>query len=461
VTGVLTRACRTSALRAARTALTGALAVLAIGVSPSIVNAQQMVTVRGIAYDSLRGDPLGGAIVSVTGIGKTTVADRRGRFEVDSVPPGTYTFVMNHDAIDSLGLPAVSSRITVTDGRREVRLAIPSFGAFWATACAGSPPRDSILVYGSVRRATDQAPVANATVDLAWIDLGVRGRKDVTQQVRTLSVTTDANGSYGFCGAPKGAGLRIQAAGDQYASGVIDLPPSEDHVRWRHLTVGPLLSLDSTRVGSIAGTVLSGGMPFSNARVVMDEVPEVRTDDEGRFTLANVPAGTRQFQVLGVGMDAVVQTVDVTLNEQAVVAVNIERVTTLAAARVTGTAFIRHMAEGLEERKKSSFGVFLDSTDFVGHGTARTAFESIAGLKVVPVNRAYVLMLKESAVRECAANVFIDGVRQFVQDQIWSLNPEDLRAVEVYKRGSSVPPEFQVLRSTCGSVAIWTRRTFP
>ncbi|HVZ50241.1 MAG TPA: carboxypeptidase regulatory-like domain-containing protein [Gemmatimonadaceae bacterium] len=436
--------------------------VACLAAVPAAGAAQQAgVAVHGIAYDSLRGGPLDGAIVSITGIGRTTVADRRGRFQIDSVPPGTYTFVMNHDAVDSLGLPAVSSRLMVTDGRAEIRLAIPSFGAFWSAGCARPAPRDSILVYGAVRRAGDLAPVAGAKVELAWIDLGVKGRRQVTQQVQTLSVTTDANGSYGFCGVPKGAGLRVRASTDRTASGVVDLPPNPDRVRWRALTVGPLVSLDSTQVGTIAGVVMRGSTPFANARVVMDEVPEVRTDDQGRFTLYNVPGGTRQVQVLGVGMDAVTRTVDVVVNSRTDIVVNMERVTTLAAARVTGTAFIRHMAEGLAERRKSSFGVFLDSTDFVGQGTTRTAFESVAGLKVTPYGRNYFLVLKEGALNDCAANVFIDGVRQMDQEQLWSLNPGDIKAVEIYKRSSTVPPEYQVLRSTCGSVAVWTRRTFP
>lgn len=416
---------------------------------------------RGIAYDSLRGQPLDGAIVSIVGTGKTTVADRRGRFQFDSVAPGTYTFVMNHDALDSLGLPAMSSRQDVIDGRAEVRIAIPSFDTFWSAACGRRAPRDSVLVYGTVRHAGSLAPVAHARVQLAWMDLDVRNRKQITQQAQTLTVAADSNGAFGFCGAPRGPSLRIRASTDSAASGVIDLPSGQDRVRWRPLTVGMLVSLDSAQVGTVDGVVMRGAAPFAGARVIVDEQPEVRTDDQGKFTVYNVPGGTRGIQVLGVGADAATRTVDVTVNSRTSVVINLERMTTLAAARVTGTAFIRRMAEGLAERRKSSFGVFLDSTDFVGHGTARTAFESVPGLKVMPSGRNYLLVLKEGALNECAANIFLDGVRQMDQERLWSLNPGDIKAVEVYKRSSTVPPEFQVARSSCGSVAVWTRRTFP
>lgn len=112
--------------------MTARLRVAACVLAAQAAAAQStLVSVHGTAYDSLRNTPLDGAIVSVTGTGRTTVADHRGRFQLDSVPPGAHTFVMNHDALDSLGLPAVSSRVTVTDGRDDIQLAIPAFATFW------------------------------------------------------------------------------------------------------------------------------------------------------------------------------------------------------------------------------------------------------------------------------------------------------------------------------------------
>jgi len=153
--------------------------------------------------------------------------------------------------------------------------------------------------------------------------------------------------------------------------------------------------------------------------------------------------------------------VDVAVNRTTDVVVQVDRVTTLSAARVTGTPFIRHMAEGIADRQKLSFGTFLDSTDFAGHGTTQTAFEGVAGLVVRPAGRQYLLLLKESAANQCAANIFVDGVRQMDQERLWSLSPDEVKAVEVYRRATQVPPEFQVVRSSCGSVAVWTRRVFP
>lgn len=445
--------------RSWRLAAAAFLAVLMPYASPA---QQPPVTVRGLAYDSLRSEPLSGAVIAVSGTGRTTVTDRRGRFEIDSVAPGSHIVTMNHDALDSLGLTGVSTRVDVTDGRTEIRLAVPSVGAFWKSACGRGAPRDSILVYGTVRLAKDQAPLANATVELGWIDLAVKGKKQVVQQMQSLKAVTDANGGYGFCGVPNATRFRIRASTATAASGVIDLAPSADRVRWRDLGVGPLLVLDSSQVGTISGVVLrAAGVPLANARVVVDGAADVRSSADGRFTLRNLPVGTRQFQVTAVGLDPVTRIVDVAVGRTTEVVVLAEKVTTLAAMRITGPPFIRRMAEGIAERKTLAFGVFLDSTDFMGKGTIRSAFDGAAGITVRPNGRDYILVLKESAATDCAANLFVDGTRQPDHERLWSLRPDEIKAVEIYRRGSTVPPEFTVTRSTCGAVAVWTRRTFP
>ena len=104
---------------------------------------QPLVTVRGLAYDSLRAEPLGGAVIAVSGAARPTVTDRRGRFEIDSLLPGSHTFTMHHDALDSLGLTGVSARVEVTDGRSEIRLSVPSLATFF---------QDRMRAYPSTRQ---------------------------------------------------------------------------------------------------------------------------------------------------------------------------------------------------------------------------------------------------------------------------------------------------------------------
>jgi len=60
----------------------------------------------------------------------------------------------------------------------------------------------------------------------------------------------------------------------------------------------------------------------------------------------------------------------------------------------------------------------------------------------------------------CRANVYVDGVQMHFDETIsidQSIPMQWIEAIEVYRRASEVPAEF-LSRSTCGVVAVWTRR---
>src|SRR5205823_3647379 len=116
------------------------------GRSPSLV------TVRGLAYDSLHIRPLTGAFIVLAGTSRSATSDSAGRFAFDSVTPGPHRFVMQHDVLDSIGMSGAVAQVSVTDGRDTIRVAIPSFGTLWRAACP-SPmaPSDSSLVFGTIR----------------------------------------------------------------------------------------------------------------------------------------------------------------------------------------------------------------------------------------------------------------------------------------------------------------------
>src|ERR1043166_4720222 len=65
----------------------------------------QTITVHGVAFGSLHARPLAGAFVSVVGTNFMATSDGKGRFTIDSVRPGTYVIAMQHDVLDSIGLP--------------------------------------------------------------------------------------------------------------------------------------------------------------------------------------------------------------------------------------------------------------------------------------------------------------------------------------------------------------------
>lgn len=140
------------------------------------------VTMRGLAYDSLRGIPLAGAFVALEGTRRSAVSDAHGRFQFDSVPAGTHSITMQHDVLDSIGFSSRSARVTVDATHRNVTVAVPSFATLWRGLCGGPAPSDSGLVYGIVRDRPGK-PKQGALVGISW--------KDVSYARRTGVVTSD------------------------------------------------------------------------------------------------------------------------------------------------------------------------------------------------------------------------------------------------------------------------------
>ncbi len=386
-----------------------------------------------------------------------TTTDSMGRFRFDTVSPGLRTFVMQHDALDSAGFTGISTRATVSDSTTELRIALPSFATLWRTACGGDAPADSGFVFGSVRSAITDRPVAGALVDLRWLELRVASEARVVQRRWHGEARSDSTGSYTVCGVPLSEGIRIQATTDSGASGLIDLPPREQlRVQRRDLVVGPVASSATVPRGTIVGLLSNTtGGPFVDARVLMAEAAETRTDREGRFVIRNVPVGTRQVEVLAIGMMPVVTTIDVVAGDTATLALSVRRMTTLEAMRVT-SARQKRLIDGLEERRKMGYGQYRDSTQL--RGTMVSTLSDFSSTNVVRGQGGKFNVLFRQGKDYCAATIFIDGIRQPDQEEMSFLYPDELAAVEVFPRANLVPMRFMSGKTQCGVVAVWTKR---
>lgn len=424
-------------------------------------------TLRGEAYDSLDKKPLDGASVSILGIGRNTTADSHGRFHFDSLAPGTYTVVAYHAVLDSIGLGAVSARTTVGTMSGQVTLAVPSFDSFWRLACGNRPvPRDSGIVYGTIRDANSGKTVSDAKVDVSWVDLAVDSLRHMREKKWHQTTRSDANGNYGICSVPISVVPSIEASYPEGSSGSIDLVGEQHRVRRRDLSVGPLAETDSSKRGIIAGLLTDpAGQPFAGAQILVQSSPETRSGADGRFVVRNVPTGTRQVEIRSVGMAPFITTVDVTAHDTAMIAAQLKKVATLDVVRVTGTMRQQRLVADLEARRKLGLGFVQDSTAFEGRVQLVSVFSAFPHLAIQRVGNGqrYYLTLP-IAIGRCTANLWIDGKKlQTIPDPmigyslLWDLHPDEIAAVEVYPHGASVPMELQSINSTCGTVAIWTK----
>lgn len=417
------------------------------------------VSVQGIAYDSVRREVLPGAFVTLGGTW-SAVSDRLGRFQFDSVRPGSHVMQMQHTRLDSMGLPGVSKRVTLTDGPNAVTIAVPSFPTLWRAACGDrAAPRDSAFVYGTVRDARDGRALGDVLVELVWFDLSVLRNIEMKQRLLRASTRTDANGEYSICGVPKDQGMRIVAAGDSLMSGLIDLMPTLLPVLRQDLGVTSPDRSDTTQLGHVAGTVLGeDGKPVDGVRVVMDDVPQVTTGADGRFVLRGVLAGTRQLELIAIGRTPKAVTVEIAAQQTTTISAVMERVSTLDVVRVVGSNFQRRLFEEFEEHKRIGGSSFLDSTDVAGRGTIESVMYGLPGVWIARGSfGAFTVHLPSSRGGQCQATIWLDGIRSDTE-LLKSLRPEDIAVVEVFQREFQVPMRYTTMQSRCGAVVVWTKR---
>lgn len=418
-------------------------------------SAPTFIRVEGLTYDSLTKKPLPDAFVSIAGVGRTATSDVRGRFRIDSVPEGTHVINMQHAAFDSLGLSGVTLRVQVRKDMPRIVLAVPSFATMWRAACGDVPvPKDSALVYGTVRDVSSTEPARNATVDLSWVDLVGKGKSldELGQRRWRRTTNTDAHGEYALCGVPPFTALDLRV-GDSVAHAAIEIEPTLARVIRRDFSLAGAQSA-TLPVGTVVGTVTNtGGIPQAYALVAIDTLPEVRTGEDGRFVVNDVPIGTRTISILAIGMHPYSSTLTLRAGDTARVAVPLTGVQVLSAvdvrARANTVAGVRELT--YEEHKKLGLGDFRDSTVLKSHSSLQTTLREITSIEVrgTPGNFS-------ATTRSCGGGfrVYVDGLPapfEFLR----SIDPKTLAAMEVYKRRLMFPSDTP--GSAGCAILLWTK----
>jgi len=360
-----------------RSSVVGVVAGLIVaGVVAQGQSTARVVTVHGIAYDSLHGAPLEGAFITLGGSPRTATSDARGRFSFDVAVPGTYSFTMLHDVLDSVGLSGATTRTTFRDGSETVRLSVPSFAALWRVACGESnAPRDSGFVFGTIRDAQNRTPLAGATIAVRWVELSFDLSAGVTEHRASGEVRSNSAGAYALCGVPIDAAFRLLATRDSGGTALLDIQPSDEQVRRRDLS----LASSATLVGTINGQVRDAlGQPMSRVRVVTDGAVAVLTGEDGRFTIANVPAGTRQIGVPGGVKVPAVGVVEVAVHDTVAVSFVVDRITAADPVAVRAQLIRKGIINEIDQRRRQGIGRVMDSTTIMQFASPQQAILSVA-----------------------------------------------------------------------------------
>jgi hypothetical protein len=412
--------------------------------------------VRGSAYDSLRNAPLAGAEIAVRSTGLRTTVDAAGRFRLDSLPLGRQVLVLSHPGLDSAGFYALTAIVTIEAGRiATAAFATPSLRTVWQRGCHAefAAGADSGVVLGVVSDATTGNRLAGAGVVASWIDLRQTGPVEASTEMRTVATLTDSVGGYAACGVGTDATVFVRAYGAGDSTGAIQLKPGGRPVARRDFTVG-----HTERGAAVAGKISGAdGQVVVGARISINNT-SVTSREDGTYRLNGVPAGTQWLVVRTVGRPPTEQIVDLRDGETLALDVTVGMLpVTLDTVRVRANRVTAALQE-IEDRRRASMGYFRDERDIAGRPDVGAAFQ---GMPNVEVRRPkgggfFVLLPAMSATqRACVATIYLDG-QLSSYDEVGMYSPEELRAVEVFPRPSTVPLKY-ASASKCGVVLVWTK----
>lgn len=456
--------------------------------------------VRGVVFDSTAMRPLSGARVQLVALpvraGPLLAGtDAGGAFRFDSLPFGSYLLGFTHPRLDSLGVEPSMVRVELrTDGTIVAALSVPSGPTLIRATCNSDLRADSTgVLRGYARSARDGFPVPGARLRLEWPEFVLAGG-GMQRTMHGIDAQANDLGAFVICGVPVGTTVLAHAFSGTDSSGVVEVLVPEGGLLRRDLLLGvsPSAAIADRAVPSDSSALTPGAIPsaprvrgtvrtadgagIGGAHIrLLDGDAETTAADDGGFVLAGVAPGSRMLDVRALGYQPHKVAIDVM--EYGDVTVDLVLTTAVAPAgrgiatldtlrvqgedRLTSTAIA--VRKGFRQRMQSGVGIFL--TDSLIHARARhlpsELFRGIPGITVTSGSGGQGVYMRASATFNatkglCLPTVFVDGARapRAPVDQMAVV--ADMRAVEIYARGESAPPQYQN-SDGCGAIVIWTR----
>jgi hypothetical protein len=209
--------------------------------------------------------------------------------------------------------------------------------------------------------------------------------------------------------------------------------------------------------------VAATGRPIPGARVTLwGTGVETTTNERGEFFLGALPGGTHTLDVRAVGFTPVQQPVDIIQGAAGATEVELANLgIMLDTVRVTARLYTSRKLAEFERRVRTGQGHYILEADIERRRPMflTDLLRMVPGVSVMPSRfGGENVLMRGDITGRCRPEVFIDGARMF-NDPYFPLNSivatQDIRAVEVYSRSLTVPPEFGSM-SRCGAIVIWT-----
>ena len=464
-------------------------------------------TVSGVVRDSIAHMPLNGAIVELVLADAprrqalTAISDSLGRFTIMDVPDGRHMIGFVHPMLDSLGLETPVREVRI-DGHRPVRtdLAIPSAGRLREAICGVPADGDSgAVIIGIVREAQSKAPATGVTVTAEWMEVSFR-LDGMVHRVPRIAVTTGDNGWFALCDVPALGTTGIMASRGADSTDRIDVDLSGEGLVRRELYIGSATGVAvaeaspastnktaNRRVrrgkGVLSGVVrtVAGARPLTGAQVSISGGPETRTNENGEWIINDAPVGTRMLEIRALGYYPDRRRVDVVPDAPPVFVALSTLKAVLDTVKIRASRLRGSDKSGFNDRRRTGVGRYISQKDIERRPVIQTSdiFKTLSGVRlgyaadtlatdtnqiiVQDSTKAYDyakrVLIRGISGDWCAPAIYVNGLRMpgITADDIdaW-VRPKNVVGIEIYSE-ADVPTEWEVGRSGCGSIVIWTK----
>ncbi len=352
---------------------------------------------------------------------------------------------------------------------------------------AGSPAVSCAQVVPAARDSAPKATIAGVVLDSL-------GKPVANATVRVAggapATTTDAEGKFRLEGVPAGE-ARVQVIGDGYrplgfefaiAPNVIvslkltllpgpiapPAPAAEPPATSPVVAGPPDTAAAAPGKSGISGRVVdtAGKAVFGATIQAISTQQSTASDSSGRFRIQGLTPGLVFIRVRKIGYLSEYFPLQTESGRVATLTVKLRPASgapSLARVEVRADARQEARLAGFYERMRKANGIFVEREELIRRNVSQIT-EVLRGRNGVNIIRdsngqPIVFGRNLTGAGYCAMGVILDGV--FVNttglpiDQL--VNTQDVRAIEVYKSGPSVPSEFQRRETDCGAVVIWTR----
>jgi len=220
------------------------------------------------------------------------------------------------------------------------------------------------------------------------------------------------------------------------------------------------------RVARLTGRVADAlGSSIPKAEILVTNTTlHAESGTDGRFELANLPAGPVEVIVRRLGFSPAKIALDLATGELRDIRVLLSPVAMMmdSVAVTAPGPTIEVNYGGFETRRSRGFGTFITREDIEKKRprVPSDLFRTVSGVKLIRDSGTPTVVSSRLGPMNCPLRVFIDGSNYPLYGQSLDalVQVVDIGAIEVYAGGATVPPQFGGRESTCGVIAIWTRQ---